>query len=358
MATEGANPNDRTQYKAPLIEGELPPSLYTLHHLFGFDSHRRSNLSYLEENEGGESLVAYLGGNALILTWLPSMRRKYIFGVDGRGVGAFVRHPSGQMFAVAEKGNDPRVYIYSYPELEVVRVLPKGTERGYSCMHFSKDGAQLATVGMAPDYMLTIWDWNAQQIVLHTKAFGQDVFKVEFSSDREGTLVTSGTGHIRFWKMAETFTGLKLQGDIGKFGKVELTDVVSFAQLPDGKVLSATENGALLLWEGNFIKMRVTRVGGAPCQPRTLKNRECKLTPTGTGLVCDKLLGPGYGDIALRETAEWFDFSNSTYIECVLGLPAEVAPYKLAVLPLDGRVAAAGDERSEVARHGSDLSEL
>jgi hypothetical protein len=49
MATEGANPNDRTQYKAPLIEGELPPSLYTLHHLFGFDSHRRSNLSYLEE---------------------------------------------------------------------------------------------------------------------------------------------------------------------------------------------------------------------------------------------------------------------------------------------------------------------
>ena len=48
---------------------------------------------------------------------------------------------------------------------------------------------------------------TAPQIVLHTKAFGQDVFKVEFSSDREGTLVTSGTGHIRFWKMAETFTG-------------------------------------------------------------------------------------------------------------------------------------------------------
>ena len=47
--------------------------------------------------------------------------------------------------------------------------------------------------------------------MLHTKAFGQDVFQVEFSADREGRLCTSGTGHIRFWKMAQTFTGLKLQ---------------------------------------------------------------------------------------------------------------------------------------------------
>ena len=36
--------------------------------------------------------------------------------------------------------------------------------------------------------------------------------------------------------MARTFTGLKLQGDIGKFGKIELSDVVDFAELPDGKV--------------------------------------------------------------------------------------------------------------------------
>ena len=32
----------------------------------------------------------------------------------------------------------------------------------------------------------------------------------------DGRLTTAGTGHIRFWKMASTFTGLKL-GDIGKF---------------------------------------------------------------------------------------------------------------------------------------------
>jgi len=78
-------------------------------------------------------------------------------------------------------------------------------------------------------------------------------------------LITSGTGHIRFWKMASTFTGLKLQGDIGKFGKVELSDIVTFVELPGGKVISSTDMGALLIWEGNFIKMRVMQSAQLPC---------------------------------------------------------------------------------------------
>lgn len=58
----------------------------------------------------------------------------------------------------------------------------------------------------------------------------------KFSLDDDRRLVTSGTGHIRFWKMASTFTGLKLQGSIGKFGKIELSDIQAFVELPDGKV--------------------------------------------------------------------------------------------------------------------------
>ena len=39
--------------------------------------------------------------------------------------------------------------------------------------------------------------------------------------------------HIKFWKIANTFTGLKLKGVIGKFGKIELSDVNSFVILED-----------------------------------------------------------------------------------------------------------------------------
>ena len=43
----------------------------------------------------------------------------------------------------------------------------------------------------------------------------------------------------------------------GKFGKVDLSDVHDFTELPDGKVLSSSELGYLLLWEGNLIKCQV-----------------------------------------------------------------------------------------------------
>jgi cilia- and flagella-associated protein 44 len=55
------------------------------------------------------------------------------------------------------------------------------------------------------------------------------------------------------------------QGALGKFGGLELSDVAAFAELPDGKVLSGTEAGALLLWDGSAIKAVVARPGGVPC---------------------------------------------------------------------------------------------
>lgn len=56
--------------------------------------------------------------------------------------------------------------------------------------------------------------------------------------------------------MATTFTGLKLQGDLGKFGASELSDISGFVELPDGKVVTGSEYGKLLLWEGVFVKAR------------------------------------------------------------------------------------------------------
>ena len=91
-------------------------------------------------------------------------------------------------------------------------------------------------------------------MLLKAKAFSQEVYRVTFSNYNEDILTTSGMGHIKFWKVAETFTGLKLKGEIAKFGQLEISDVFAYYEFPDGKVLSGTEYGKLLLWEGNMIK--------------------------------------------------------------------------------------------------------
>ena len=70
---------------------------------------------------------------------------------------------------------------------------------------------------------------------------------------------------FRFWKMADTFTGLKLQGELGRFGRTEISDVEGYVELPDGKVLSGCEWGNLLLWDGGLIKVEVTRRHGKTC---------------------------------------------------------------------------------------------
>lgn len=58
-----------------------------------------------------------------------------------------------------------------------------------------------------------------------------------FSPYCPGQITTSGLGHIKFWKMAKTFTGLKLKGDIGRFGKTEISDIIGIYPMPDEKVL-------------------------------------------------------------------------------------------------------------------------
>jgi hypothetical protein len=65
--------------------------------------------------------------------------------------------------------------------------------------------------------------------------------------------------------MERTFTGLKLKGDIGKFGAVEISDVFGFIEFPDGKILSGSESGFLLVWEAGLLKGQFGRGNGIPC---------------------------------------------------------------------------------------------
>ncbi|KAG2482730.1 hypothetical protein HYH03_018361 [Edaphochlamys debaryana] len=231
--------------------------------VLGLDTHRHHNALLIDE----DTLVSAIGSHVVLLS-LSTGQRRYLRGLDGGGVGAVAVHPSRTLLAVGEKarsGEGPCVYIYSYPALECVKVLSGGTERAYSALAFDAKGDTLASVGSFPDFLLTLWDWKQEAIVLRAKAFSQDVYTVAFSPYFEGQLTTSGQGHIRFWRMASTFTGLKLQGAIGKFGNTELSDVAAFVELPDGKVLSSTEGGELLLWDGGLIKVVLTRPGGQPC---------------------------------------------------------------------------------------------
>uniref|UniRef100_A0A8C7N0F8 Cilia- and flagella-associated protein 44 n=1 Tax=Oncorhynchus kisutch TaxID=8019 RepID=A0A8C7N0F8_ONCKI len=252
-------------YSRPVItaDSEIPENLL---HSFGYDCGRRANLQLLDERT-----LAFVAGNQLIFLDVRTKEQRYLRSCSGGGIGTIMAHPSNRYFAVAEKGDQPNIVIYEYPSLRPYRILRGGTGQAYSFVDFNHEGTLLASVGSAPDYMLTLWEWRHEQVMLRCKAFSQDVYRVTFSPDNPGQLTTSGSGHIKFWKMASTFTGLKLQGLLGRFGKTALTDIEGYVELPDGKVLSGSEWGNMLLWDGGLIKVEICRKGGRTCHAGTIQ---------------------------------------------------------------------------------------
>jgi len=87
--------------------------------ILSLESHKRNNIAYIED----DVLVTSAGNNVVFIT-LSDMTMKYMPGIDGGGIGAIAVHPSRKFLAVAEKCRHraPNVYVYSYPQLVLVKV--------------------------------------------------------------------------------------------------------------------------------------------------------------------------------------------------------------------------------------------
>ena len=48
----------------------------------------------------------------------------------------FQVHPKEPIFAVAEKGDEPIIFLYVWPELNILSCLRHGTAKQYSCIAF------------------------------------------------------------------------------------------------------------------------------------------------------------------------------------------------------------------------------
>ena len=187
--------------------------------ILSLESHKRNNIAYIEDD-----VLVTSAGNNVVFLHLPDLAKRYMAGLDGGGIGAIAVHPSRKFLAVAEKCRHraPNVYVYSYPQLALVKVKRKGregvwsrwaialppsvcrvyshpqvalfdsarpflllllllpfqvmregTEHAYSALSFNDKGDMLASVGGHPDYLLTLWNWEEESIVLRSKAFSQ-----------------------------------------------------------------------------------------------------------------------------------------------------------------------------------------
>ncbi|XP_033224478.1 cilia- and flagella-associated protein 44 isoform X2 [Belonocnema kinseyi] len=241
-------------------DGTVPIDILELHHSFSYDCRRYFNICVADPET-----IIFVSGN--LIHFFNVVEHKIWFRrcSTGGGIGHITKNPKLNHFAVGENGNNPPIIIYEWPSLDIVTVLWHGTTRSFSHLAYSPDGQLLVSQGGDPDCSITIWNWQQSKIIVRCKSPEQDILNVMFSPSVYGNLSSSGLGHIKFWKMASTFTGLKLNGELGRFEKTEICDILGVYPMPDEKVVSSCEWGNILIWDEGLIKFEVCRNNKEPC---------------------------------------------------------------------------------------------
>ncbi|CAG9858658.1 unnamed protein product [Phyllotreta striolata] len=243
-------------------DSTLPLNIMEFYYSFGFNCRKKYNLEVLDD-----TTLIFASGNYLNFFNLETRELTFRRTALGGGVGHIKKNPNPEYkhFSVAECGKRPIIILYKWPDFSVDCILRGGAKRLYSCLDYSPDGELLVSQSGEPDFMLTVWNWKKHTILLRNKSYINDVYKVMFSPYLAGHITTAGVAHIKFWKMAQTFTGLKLQGELGRFGKTEYSDILGVMSMPDEKVISGSDWGNILIWDGGLIALEVLRTGRRPC---------------------------------------------------------------------------------------------
>nr|XP_012143309.1 PREDICTED: flagellar attachment zone protein 1 isoform X2 [Megachile rotundata] len=234
--------------------GTISQNILSFFHSYGYNCRKYFNLCRIDINN-----VAFAAGNLIQIFNIVENKIWFKKASLGQGIGHLSRNPVHDHIAVALNGINPLIIIYSWPSMKTAITLEGGTTKCYSYMTYSQDGILLASQGGEPDYYVSIWKWQESQIILQCKSYVQDIYKITFSKYIPGHLTSGGIGHIKFWKISKTFTGLKLKGEIGKFGNTEISDIIAIHPMPNETVISGCEWGNILLWDESLIKLEARR---------------------------------------------------------------------------------------------------
>ena len=222
-----------------------------LYHIFGIE---RSTLRNIIRLNGDE--ILYLAGKSIVCCNLSTRTRTFCYHSMCKGLSCMAIDVDQKLIFVGEVGNDPTIIACSLPDFEIQYELKGGAQKGYSCLSISRDQRYLCGVGMKPDYTVTVWNLVEKQVLIKKTINSNECFNVSFSPFDDAVITTSGSDHILFWELVETFTGLKLQHENGRFGRVDSNDILSIAHLPNEKVISGSRCGHLLLWDEGFLRCR------------------------------------------------------------------------------------------------------
>eukprot|EP01062_Namystynia_karyoxenos_P000002 TRINITY_DN0_c0_g1_i2.p1 TRINITY_DN0_c0_g1~~TRINITY_DN0_c0_g1_i2.p1 ORF type:complete len:1657 (+),score=816.61 TRINITY_DN0_c0_g1_i2:133-4971(+) len=191
--------------------------------------------------------ICYPVGSALVFGNVHSGRQQYLWNErSNRPVGPVAFNARQTMFCFAEQGHEPNLYVHSYPDMREVMVVPKGTTLEYSDLAFSRNGLHFAALGGLPDFNLSVFNVDAHsktlKLLVRTSAAAHQAKSVSFNPCSKDELVTTGSGHISFWKTEKSQGQYNLASVEGKLANHQIR-ITSHCHAPNGDSLGGSNHG-------------------------------------------------------------------------------------------------------------------
>ncbi|XP_077093180.1 cilia- and flagella-associated protein 43 isoform X2 [Siphateles boraxobius] len=124
--------------------------------------------------------ACYTCGNFIVFLNVETKTRKTLQS-PASGIGAFTASGHRRCLAFSDLRLNPSIFIYNYPELELVCELKGTTKLGYTALALCDTGPYLVSSSSIPDHTITLWNCESMIPLCSHPILGEDITALVFN---------------------------------------------------------------------------------------------------------------------------------------------------------------------------------
>ncbi|XP_051508041.1 cilia- and flagella-associated protein 43 [Myxocyprinus asiaticus] len=124
--------------------------------------------------------ACYTCGNFIVFLNVETKTRK-IFQSPGSGIGTYTASGHSRSLAFSDLKLNPSIFVYNYPELELMCELKGTTKLGYTALALCDTGPYIACASSIPDHAITLWNWESGVTLCSHPLMGEDITALVFN---------------------------------------------------------------------------------------------------------------------------------------------------------------------------------
>ncbi|XP_015600794.1 cilia- and flagella-associated protein 43-like [Cephus cinctus] len=121
----------------------------------------------------------------------------------GEGAKCISGHPNLMLFAFSEKVSNPRILIQSYPSMNKIIELTRGSANGYLAITFTTRD-WLVSLGSLPQFSLIIWSWRTGERIISVDTQANNLEGQKLRATYLGKCLIAHlnqeTGNVHIWE--------------------------------------------------------------------------------------------------------------------------------------------------------------